>query len=191
MRLDNCETARGSRAIERGSRKAQSLVALLAGAVCLFGCKEKPTSPALSGFSAQALFDEATHQFHARSAEANSVERERLLREAAQRYEQLLKQFPAETNLCAQALRALGNVHASQGSTNEAVKFYATVGERYSSQDWEVLQAWKAAGDLLWDSSQRGEAKKFYARIVERFGHNEASQVVQQVVRGSKARLQE
>jgi TolA-binding protein len=130
-------------------------------------------------------------RFHAPSAEARGAEHERLLGEAAKGYNELLKQFPTETNLCAQSMRALGSIHATQGKTNEAVKFYAAVGEKYASEDWEVLQAWKSAADLLWDGSQRNEAKKFYAKIVERFGKKDAPQIIQQVVRGSKARLAE
>ena len=55
------------------------------------------------------------------------------------------------------------------------------------------MQAWKAAGDLLWDANRREEAKKFYAKIVERFGKSDApqTQIIQAVVRGSKARLAE
>ena len=164
---------------------------LLLGVALLSGCKEKPAAPAASHASARELFDQTVRDFHAPSAEARSPERERLLSEAAQRYDALLKQFPTETNLCAQALRALGNIQATRGNTNEAVKLYAAVGERYQGQDWEVLQAWKAAGDLLWDAQQREEAKKFYAQIVGRFGNPDARQIYQTVVRGSKARLAE
>jgi TolA-binding protein len=117
------------------------------------------------------------------------VERQRLLTEAATRYERLLKDFPAESDICAQALRELGSIRALQGNTNEAVKLYTAVGDKYSDREWEVLMAWKGAADLLWDGNRHEDARKFYARIVERFGSNSASQVVQAVVRGSKARL--
>jgi hypothetical protein len=106
-------------------------------------------------------------------------------------YDELLKRLPAETNLCAQSLRGLGSIHATRGKTNDAVKFYAAVGEKYASEDWEVLQAWKSAADLLWDGNQRQEAKRFYGKIVERFDKSDAPQIVQQVVRGSKARIAE
>ena len=164
------------------------LVSLLLGAALLSGCKEKP---AASHTSARELFDQAVREFHAPSAEAPGPERLRLLSQAAQRYEELLNTFPTETNLCAQALRGLGNIQATRGNTNEAVKLYAAVGERYAGQDWEVLQAWKAAADLLWDGQRREEAKKFYAQIVARFGKQDAPQIYQTVVRGSKARLAE
>ena len=122
-------------------------------------------------------------EFHNPSAGATGLEWERLLSEAARRYEQLLKQHPEEKDLAAQALLGLGNVRASQGKTNEAVKHYSTVGEKYPNRDWEVLQAWKAAGDLLWDGSRRDEAKKYYARIVERFDKTEAPMITKAIVR--------
>ena len=175
----------------RSSRIAALFVPVLCCAVLLLSCKEKPVQPAVPATSARALFDQAAREFHAPSAEAPGPERERLLSEAAQRYEELLNTFPTETNLCAQALRALGNIHATRGDANEAVKLYAAVGQRYGGQDWEVLQAWKAAADLLWDANRREEAKKFYAQIVERFGKNDAPQIISTVVRGSKARLAE
>lgn len=160
--------------------------------VLLFvGCKGEETSPADQSLTARALFEQTTKEFYAPSAEARGAERERLLNEAATRYGELLKRFPRDTNLCAQALYALGNIHASQGKTNEAVKAYAAVGEKYGSQEWEVLQAWKSAADLLWEAKRRDEAKAFYGRIVERFGKNDAPQIIQQVVRGSKTRMME
>ena len=183
--------ARSSRAKVHGTRTLMFAALLLAGAAWLAGCKEKAPSPATKSDNALALFTNAMVQFHAPSADAKGAERDRLLNEAAKRYEDLLKKFPDETNLCAQALRALGSIHATQGRTNEAVKLYATVGEKYASQDWEVLQAWKSAADLLWDANQRNDAKKFYAKIVERFGQTDAPQIIQTVVRGSKARLME
>ena len=180
-----------SRAPGRSSRIAAFLIPLLLGVALLSGCKEKPAAPAASHASARELFDQTVREFHAPSAEARGPERERLLSEAATRYEALLKQFPIETNLCAQALRGLGNIQATRGGTNEAVRLYAAVGERYASQDWEVLQAWKSAADLLWDGQRRDEARKFYAYIVERFGPQDAPQIYQTVVRGSKARMAE
>ncbi len=103
----------------------------------------------------------------------------------------MLKEHPEEKDLCAKALLGLGNIRASQGKTNEAVKLYATVSEKYPDRDWEVLQAWKAAADLLWDASRRADAKKYYARIVERFDKADAPMITKTVVRGSKSRLAE
>ena len=57
--------------------------------------------------AARALFEQATKEFHNPSAEANGPERARLLGETAQRYEQLLKEYPEELNLGAQALSAV------------------------------------------------------------------------------------
>lgn len=157
----------------------------------LSGCEAKQQIPAERSTTARALFEETTKEFHNPSAEAKAPEKARLLSEAARRYEQLLKEYPEEQNLGAQALRGLGHVRLAQGQTNEAVKFYSAVAEKYPAQDWEVLQAWKAAADLLWDAGQHGEAKKYYAKIVARFGKNDGPQIFQTVVRGSKARLAE
>jgi len=161
-------------------------------AVILFmGCEENKPAVATAPGDARQLFTNAMARFHGPAVEARGAERDRLLNEAAKEYESLLKSFPAESNLCAQSLRALGSIHAIQGRTNEAIKSYGAVGERYGSEDWEVLQAWKAAADLLWEAGRRDEAKKLYAKIVGRFGNDEAPQIFRQVVRGSKARLAE
>jgi TolA-binding protein len=183
--------ARGSRAPGRGPRRPGFALLLFLVAICFVACKEKTASlPATTG-DARTLFTNTMTRFHAPAADAKGAERDRLLAEATKGYGELLKKFPAETNLCAQSLRALGSIHATQGKTNEAVKFYAAVGEKYPSQDWEVLQAWKSAADLLWESNQRDEARKFYAKIVERFGKNDMPQIISRVARGSKARLAE
>jgi tetratricopeptide (TPR) repeat protein len=183
--------ARASRRKRHSSRSAILTLLWLVCAVGLTGCREKPTTAVGNSDNAQRLLTNAVARFHAPSVEAQGAERERLLNEAARQYEELLKKFPGETNACAQALRALGSIHATRGRTNEAVKSYAAVGAKYPSQDWEVLMAWKGAADLLWDSNQRAEAKKFYAKIIERFGKKDAPQIIQQVVRGSQARLAE
>ncbi len=161
----------------------------MAAMIWFAGCEERAAAPAGKSADPQALFADAMTHFHARSVEATGSEKIRLLDEAARRYRALVKDFPAEAHLCAQALRALGGIQAIQGKTNEAVQLYAAVGEKYPSQDWEVLQAWKAAGDLRWEQQRREDAKSFYRRIVERFGQRDGSQVIQTVVRGSQARL--
>ena len=165
------------------------LLPLLLGVTLLLGCRAKPQSPAERTAAAHALFDQATKEFHTPSAEAQGTERQRLLDEAARSYERLLAEFPEQRDLGVQALRGLGGIRASQGKTNEAVRLYAAVGEKYPERDWEVLQAWKAAADLLWDAQRPEEAKKFYAQIVARFDKQETPQIYQTVVRGSKARL--
>jgi tetratricopeptide (TPR) repeat protein len=173
------------------SRTAALLLPVWLCAALLFGCTQKQTSSAATSTTARSLFEQTTREFHTPSAGATGTERDRLLNAAAKNYERLLKDFPDERDLCAQSLRALGSIHASQGKADEAVKAYAAVGAQYPERDWEVVQAWKAAGDLLWDATRREEAKKFYAQIVERFGKNDAPQIIQTVVRGSKARLVE
>lgn len=183
--------ARGSRRSGRCSRTEVWLTLLLLGAVILAGCDKKPSALAVAPASARALFDQASREFYRPSAEANGAERERLLAGAAERYERVLKEFPAERDLGVQALLGLGNIHASQGRLDEAVELYATVDRKFPKHDWQVLQAWKAAADLLWDANRRDEAKKFYAQIVARFGKSDAPQIISTVVRGSQARLAE
>ena len=183
--------ARGSRNSGRCSRTGPWLALLLLGSVLLSGCDKKPPAPATAPASARALFDQASREFYAPSAEANGAERARLLAGAAERYERLLKEFPAERDLGVQALLGLGNIRASQGKLDEAVELYATVGKKFPEHDWQVVQAWKAAADLLWATNRREEAKQFYAQIVARFGKNDAPQIISTVVRGSKARLAE
>jgi tetratricopeptide (TPR) repeat protein len=108
---------------------------------------------------------------------------------AATGYERVLRQCADQENLCAQALRSLGNVRAAQGRLDDAVKLYARVAEKYPRQDWEVLQAWKSAGDLLWDAARHDAARAYYRRIVERFDGPDAPAVAQLIVRAARARL--
>ncbi len=155
------------------------------------GCDAKKEKPVERSGGGRAFFEQTIEEFHNPSAGAVGTNRERLLGEAARRYELLLKEYPEEKDLCAQSLLGLGNIRASQGKTNEAVKLYATVSEKYPNRDWEVLQAWKAAADLQWDASRRDDAKKYYARIIERFDKADAPMITKTVVRGSKSRLAE
>jgi predicted negative regulator of RcsB-dependent stress response len=112
-----------------------------------------------------------------------------LLAQAALGYEQLLKDYPEQTNWCAQSLRSLGGVRAAQGHTNDAVKILAEVGQKYRTQDWEVIQAWKAAGDLLQEAGRPAEARQFYRQIVERFDSTNSSQVIQIIVRAARKQM--
>ena len=171
------------------SRVTRLLPPLLVCVALLLGCRAKPPLPAERSAAARALLDRATKEFHTPSAEAQGAERKRLLDAAARSYERLLAEFPEERDLGVQALRGLGSIRASQGNTNEAVRLYAAVGEKYPERDWEVLQAWKAAADLLWEAHRTEESKKFYAQIVARFDKPDAPQIYQTVERGSKARL--
>jgi len=108
---------------------------------------------------------------------------------AAAGYERVLRQYPEQENLCAQSLRSLASVRATQGQLDEAVKLYSRVAEKYPGQDWEILQAWKSAGDLLWDAGRQDEARKFYRQIVARFDQPDAAAVVKLIVRTARARL--
>lgn len=157
----------------------------------------KPTEPppppsaqsAPAKISAKDLFDQTVKLHHLPSAEKQGAERDRLLDQAAAGYEQLLKDCPAETHWCAQALRSLGNVRAEQRRLDDAVKAYTRVGEECPREEWEVVQAWKSAADLLWEAGRRDEATGFYRKIVERFDVESASPIVKTVVKGSKNRL--
>jgi tetratricopeptide (TPR) repeat protein len=139
--------------------------------------------------AAKQSFDNTTKLYHLPSADAKGAERDKLLAQAAAGYEQLLGQFPEQSNWCAQSLRSLGNVRASQGRLTEAVKLYASVAEHYPHEDWEILQAWKSAADLLWDAGREAEAKQFYTQIVTRFDVADAPAIVKTIVRGSRSRL--
>jgi tetratricopeptide (TPR) repeat protein len=158
-------------------------------ALTLLGCSPKKEAPPSPPASAQALFAQATTNFHLPSAEANGAERTRLLGQAAATYLELLKKYPDNAYWAAQALRNLGNVRAAQGRTNEAVKIYASVESRYPQQRWEVLAALKSAGDLLWDARRQEEARRFYQKIVVQFDTTNATQVEKTIIRGAQRRL--
>ncbi len=164
---------------------ALGLVAVLAG------CSRPKQSSEERAQAVTALFSETTRKFHLPSADTNELARARLLAEAARGYELLLRHYPEQSNVCAQAWRSLGNVRASQTNLDEAVRCYATVAQRYPGEEWEVIQAWKSAADLLWDASRRDEARRFYTRIVTRFDATNKPSVVKLVVRGAKSRLAE
>jgi TolA-binding protein len=121
-------------------------------------------------------------------AAAVTAHNDRQFAPAATGYERLLRQYPDQENLCAQAMRSLGNVRAAQGRLDDARKLYRRVGEKYPQQEWEVIQAWKSAGDMLWDAGRTDDSKVFYRQIVERFDKPDAPQVVQTIVRAAKAR---
>ncbi len=157
----------------------------------MLGCNSRQQDTPERVRTAKELFDSTTKEFHAPSAAANGTERLRLQNEAASRYADLVKRFPEQSNVCAQALRSLGNIRASQTNIDAAVKEFAAGGDRYPTQEWEVLQAWKGAADLLWDAGRRDEAKKFYTQIVTRFDRADESAIVKTVVRGSRAKLAE
>ena len=173
----------------RRTPKWGPIVGLLSAAFCLLitSCATPPKQdPAIA---AKQLFDETTKLYHLPSADAKGAEQKRLLASAAAGYERLLRAYPGQTYWCAQSLRSLGNVRATQGRTAEAVQLYRRVGEKYPDQDWEVLQAWKSAGDLLWEDSRQAEAKTFYQQIVTRFDKPDEPPIFRIVVRAAKARL--
>ena len=169
------------------SPTCQLIVLLLA--LLLAGCAAPKETPQQRAEAARALFDQTTKNFHLPSAEAHGAERDRLLAGAASGYEQLIKQYPEQTHACAQALRSLGNVRASQGRLDDAVKLYASVARKYPAEDWEILTSWKSAADLLAEAGRAAEAKPYYEKILARFDRPDAPAVVKTIVRGSRARL--
>jgi tetratricopeptide (TPR) repeat protein len=161
-------------------------VTLAVSTGCSTGSRETPQQ---NETNARALFEETTKNYHLPSAEAQGAERDRLLSEAANGYERLLKLYPKQTHVCAQALRSLGNVRASQGRLDDAVKLYAKVARDYPTEDWEIVSAWKSAGDLLAEAGRMPEATPYYEKILERFDKPDATAIVKTIVRGSRARL--
>ena len=170
-------------------------IALLALSVGLLGCGQKRLPPAAADpqqryDAAKALFEKASREFHIPSAQARGAERARLEDEAAAIYTELASNYADQVIWAAQALRSLGNIHASRTNIDAAVKCYAQVAEKLPRQDFEVLMAWKSASDLLSDASRFAEAKVYYEKLVARFDKPDALPIVQSVVRGAKSRLQ-
>ncbi len=165
------------------------LVLLFLVAIAATGCKPAPQIPQERQAAAQALFDQTAKSFHVPSAAASGLDQRRLQDEAARGYEQLLAQYPEQSNLCAQALFNLGNLRAAQTNLEAAAQFYAAVERQYPAQDWEVLRALKSAADLLWEAGRKTAAEPFYRKIVARFDRPDVPPIVQSVVRGSKQRL--
>ncbi len=192
----------GSRSVSSSLRLSLSLSLPVLLLVLLTACSPsktpeppKPAAPTAAPVAtnappaAQALFDRTTKEFHLPSAEASGARRKELLAQAAAGYEQLLREHPTHTNLCAQALRSLANIRATEGRLDEAIALHASVAQRFSAEEWEVLQAWKSAGDLLADAQRAAEAAPFYRQIIERFDRTNAAPVVQIIVRSARKRL--
>lgn len=163
-------------------------VFILAGTV---GCGSKVGTPDQRFAEAKALFESTAKTYHLPSAEARGPEQQRLLSSAASGYEAVVRQYSDQPFWCAQSLRSLANVRASQGQLDEAIKLYARVGDRYPAEEWEVLQAWKSAGDLLYEANRKSEASTFYQRIIQRFDVASSPAIVKATVRGAKRRLEE
>ena len=139
--------------------------------------------------AAKELFEQTVKLYHLPSGEAQGMEREKLLAQAAAGYERLLKNYSDQPHWCAPALRSLGNIRATQGRVADAVKIYRRLEKQFPRDDWEILQAWKSAADLLWEAKQPEEAKVFYRKIVARFDQPDAAAIVKAIVRGSQSRL--
>lgn len=175
--------------MEQARRVESAASIVLALVMAVVGCSKADEPP--KGLTARAELGGITKTFHEPSATAPAIERRRMQDEAAARYATLVKRYPKESNVCAQALRSIGNIRAAQTNVDDAVKHFAAVGDRYPTEDWELLQAWKSAADLLWEAGRTNDARRFYSQIVTRFEGSNAPAIYQAVVRGSKSRLAE
>ena len=155
----------------------------------LTGCGGPSLTPVQDEAAARELFNATVKQHHLPSAETGGAAQALLLEQAAAGYQKVLKDHPAQTVWCAQALRSLGNVRVAQGRIDEAAELYRSVGQRYPAQEWDSLQALKAGGDILWDAGRHGAARDFYKTITQRFDRSDAPAIFQTVVRGARTRL--
>ena len=178
------------------SRAPQMLCGLLLHSsfvVFLTGCNSRPEPPAVSAppaLSSRATYDSVATNLHHAAAEARGAGRDRLLTQAAAGYEDVLKQFPSDTNVCLLATRALANVRAMQGRLDDSVRLHLSVTNSPAAGDMDRLMALKSAGDLLWDAGRLKDAKPLYEQLVERFGKPGSSQLNQLIVRGARSRLE-
>src|SRR4051794_2243002 len=116
----------------RRSKCAMSiLLALLVTCVAFTACSKHEKNSPERARAAKEQFDAIMKNFHIPSANTNETERVRLQNEAASRYAKLVKQFPGESNICAQALRGMGNIYAAQTNLSAAVKQFILVGDHY------------------------------------------------------------
>ena len=172
-----------------------SIIAACAVALGLLaGCSQTPTtcifeSPQQRYEAAKALFERASREYHIPSAQARGSERAKLENQALAAYADVARAYSDQPIWAAQALRSLGNIHATRTNLTEAVHAYTEVAEKFPQQDFEVLMAWKSAGDLLSDSDRPTEAKVHYEKLLARFDKPDALPIVQSVVRGARARL--
>jgi len=155
----------------------------------LTGCGGPALTPAQDEAAARELFNATVKQFHLPSAEAGGEAQTRLLEQAAAGYQKLLRDHPAQTVWCAQALRSLGNVRVAQGRIDEAAGLYRSVSQRYPAREWDALQALKAGGDTLWDAGRHAPAREFYQTITQRFDRPDSPLIFQTIVRGARTRL--
>ena len=188
MRLKS--KVRGRRSDVRGRC---SWIGSLAVLVLLVGCVSQEGNVERQqrrNSEAKECFDRTVKMYHLPSAEAQGAVRDRLLQQAASGYERLLRDFRDQPAWCAQALRSLGNVRATQGRLDQATTCYEQVGEKYVCYDWEVMQAWKSAADLLWEAGRKVEARQFYVKMVVRFDNADVTPVMATIVRAAKAKIQ-
>ena len=138
--------------------------------------------------AAKRLFEEAVSAHNAVPTAATEEARDTKFEEAATGYRRVLSKYPKQTFWCAQALRSLGNVRATQGEIGAALKLYDRVAEDYPDEDWEALQALKSAGDLCRDNARGDEARAYYQRIVNDFADAEAP-MMKTIVKAAQRQL--
>ena len=168
-----------------------SSLALILGAVCFAGCRQKAEDPQQLYADAKALFEHTTKEFHLPSGAAAGAEQARLQAKAIQEYEQLLKKYPEQGHWCAEALCGLGNLRAAQTNLAAALECWSEVVAKYPHEEWEVLTALKSSADLLWEHNRQAEARPWYQKIVTQFDQTNAPAVVRSIVRGSKTKLEQ
>ena len=95
--------------------------------VCLSGCHKEPQDPKQRHAEAKALYDHATKEYHLPSASTNSIQQVHLLGQAAAEYEQVLKKYPEQEDVCAKALLGLGNIRSAQTNFDAALRCWADV----------------------------------------------------------------
>jgi tetratricopeptide (TPR) repeat protein len=140
--------------------------------------------------AAQKLFQQTVKNCHLPSVDLKGAQREDMMEKAARGYQQVLRKYPEQNSVCAQALRSLANIRVEQTRTNEAIRLYTQVGKQYPQESWEVIQAWKSASDLLWQNNQASEAAVFDLQIINTFDQPEMPSVIQTIVRAVKKREQ-
>src|SRR3954451_6581770 len=146
------------------NKSGTGLFSLVICTALIEGCTSNRETPQQRAEAAKLLFQQTATNFHIPSAEAAGAEKTRLQAQAAAGYQELLNKFPDQKIYAAQAERSLGNILATEGKIDEAVRHYGAVASKYPAQEWEVLMAWKSAADLLWESGRKAEAAQFYKK---------------------------
>src|SRR5690349_2169735 len=125
-----------------GEQGSHFLILGLLALAMLLGCSQKQSeTPRQRAESAKDIFERTSKNYHIPAAEAKGAEKEKLQKQAAEGYEEVLKKYPEQDYWAAQALRSLGNIRAAQGKLDDAINDYAAVEKKYPQQRWEVLMS--------------------------------------------------